>query len=68
MIYRVRTNAHITIFESDIISVSANSPEEAKELADEAFRETMNEKYGWVDIDETFCEECVECQQIIIRL
>ena len=62
MIYRVRSSAHITILESDVISVSAKSPEEAQKLAEEAFHETMEEKYGWVDIDEIHIEECVECQ------
>ena len=68
MIYRVKLDGHITIYREDVISVSASSPEEAAEMAHEAFVAAANEEYGWADCDETFIRECVECQQNIIRL
>lgn len=61
-IYKVRINSQVTIFEEEVISVSANSPEEANEMAEEGFRECMNAKYGWCDYDTTNIEECVKCQ------
>lgn len=64
-IYKVRINSQVTIFEEEVISVSANSPEEAKEMAEEGFRECMDAKYGWCDYDTTNIEECVKCQQNI---
>ena len=60
MIYRVRCGAHITIYEGEVISVCADSIDEAKEMAEEGFREIMDEKYSWVDIDEVNFEEIVE--------
>lgn len=64
-IYKVRINSQVTIFEEEVISVSANSPEEANEMAEEGFRECMDAKYGWYDYDTTNIEECVKCQQNI---
>jgi hypothetical protein len=61
-IYKVRINSQVTIFEEEVISVSANSPEEANEMAEEGFKECMDAKYGWCDYDTTNIEECVKCQ------
>jgi hypothetical protein len=62
IIYRVKLDGYITIFKEDVISVSASSPEEAAEMAHEAFVAAANEQYGWADCDEIFIWECVECQ------
>ena len=51
MIYRIRVHGQPTIFYEDEISVKADSPEEAKEMAQDAFREILNERFRWVDID-----------------
>lgn len=51
MIYRIRVHGRPTIFYEDEISVKADSPEEAKEMAQDAFREILNERFRWVDID-----------------
>ena len=61
MIYRMRVNGQPTIFYEDEISVKADSPEEAAEMAKEAFKEILEERFGWVDIDTIFTEE-LKCQ------
>ena len=51
MIYRMRVHGQPTIFYEDEISVKADSPEEAVEMAKEAYREILDECFGWADID-----------------
>ena len=51
MIYQIKVHGQPTIFYEDVVSVKANSPEEAKEMAQEAFREILDERFGWADID-----------------
>ena len=51
MIYQIRVHGQPTIFCEGVISVKADSPEEAKEMAQEAFREILDERFGWADID-----------------
>ena len=51
MIYQIRVHGQPTIFYEDVVSVKADSPEEAKEMAQEAFREILDERFGWADID-----------------
>ena len=51
MIYQIRVHGQPTIFYDDVVSVKANSPEEAKEMAKDAFREILDERFGWADID-----------------
>jgi hypothetical protein len=60
-IFKVRLNAHVTIFQEEIISVGAIDEEDAKAMAKEAFAQAMDEKHGWADFDEVHIEECVEC-------
>ena len=50
MIYQIRVHGQPTIFYDDVVSVKADSPEEAKEMAREAFREILDERFGWADI------------------
>ena len=61
MIYRMRVHGQPTIFYEDEISVKADSSEEAAEMAKEAFREILDECFGWADIDTIFTEE-LKCQ------
>ena len=51
MIYRMRVHGQPTIFYEDEISVKADSPEEAAEIAKEAYKEILDERFGWADID-----------------
>ena len=51
MIYQIRVHGQPTIFYDDVVSVKADSVEEAKEMAQEAFREILDERFGWADID-----------------
>ena len=51
MIYQIRVHGQPTIFYDDVVSVKADSLEEAKEMAQEAFREILDERFGWADID-----------------
>ena len=51
MIYRIRVHGQPTIFYEDTISVKADNPEEAAEMAKEAYREILDERFGWADID-----------------
>ena len=44
MIYRMRVHGQPTIFYEDEISVKADSPEEAAEMAKEAYREILDER------------------------
>lgn len=50
MIYQIRVHGQPTIFYDDVVSVKADNPEEAKEMAREAFREILDERFGWADI------------------
>lgn len=61
MIYRMRVHGQPTIFYEDEISVKADSSEEAAEMAKEAFREILDERFSWADIDTIFTEE-LKCQ------
>lgn len=56
MIYRANVNAHVTIFRDEYISVAANSQEEANEMFYAAFKQIMEEKYGWADFDDVNIE------------
>ena len=67
MIYRMRVHGQPTIFYEDEISVKADNPEEAAEMAKEAYREILDERFGWADVD-TINTEVLQCQQIIIQL
>lgn len=60
-IFRVKLNAHVTIFQEEVISVGAINEDDAKTMAKEAFAQIMDEKHGWADFDEVYIEECVEC-------
>ena len=51
MIYQIRVHGQPTIFYDDVVSVKADSPEEAQEMAKDAFREILDERFGWADID-----------------
>lgn len=41
--------------------MEADSPEEAAEMAKEAFKEILDDHFGWADIDTIFTEE-LKCQ------
>ena len=51
MIYQIRVHGQPTIFYDDVVSVKADNPEEAQEMAKDAFREILDERFGWADID-----------------
>ena len=51
MIYRMRVHGQPTIFYEDEISVKADSPEEAAEMAKETYKEILDKRFGWADID-----------------
>lgn len=67
MIYRMRVHGQPTIFYEDEISVKADSPEEAAEMAKEAYREILDECFGWADVD-TINTEVLKCQQTMKQL
>ena len=51
MIYKFRVHGQPTIFYEDEVFVVADSDEEAQEMAKEVYREILEERFGWVDID-----------------
>lgn len=51
MVYKFRVHGQPTIFYEDEVFVVADSDEEAQEMAKEAYREILEERFGWVDID-----------------
>ena len=51
MIYRMRVHGQPTIFYEDEISIKADSPEEAAEMAKKAYKEILDKRFGWADID-----------------
>ena len=57
----MRVHGQPTIFYEDEISVKADTPEEAAEMAKDAFREILDERFGWADID-TINTEVLKCQ------
>ena len=56
-IYKARVHGHVTIFREEYISVAANSQEEVNDMFYKAFKQIMEEKYGWADVDEVFLDE-----------
>lgn len=67
MIYQVRVHGQPTIFYDDVVSVKADSVEEAQKMAKDAFREILDERFGWADVD-TINTEVLKCQQIMKQL
>ena len=61
MVYKMRVHGQPTIYYEDEVFVEAKSEEEAAEMAKEAFREILDERFGWADIDTIFTEE-LKCQ------
>ena len=59
--FEVRITSQVTIFEEEIVCVSAADEAEVRQAAEEAFRKAMDTKYGWCDYDTVYIEECVEC-------
>lgn len=57
-LYEVSVAAQITIFEEHSFPIEASCPEEAKQLAHEAYKREVDNKYGWVDYDESHIEYC----------
>ena len=57
-LYKVSVNAQITIFEEHSFLIEANCPEEAEELAHGAYKQEVDDKYGWADYDESHIECC----------
>ena len=51
MIYQMRVHGQPTIFYEDEISIKADSPEEAAEMAKKAYKEILDKRFGWTDID-----------------
>ena len=51
MIYRIRVHGQPTIYYEDEISIKADSPEEAAEMAKKAYKEILDKRFGWADID-----------------
>ena len=51
MVYRIRVHGQPTIFYEDEISIKADSPEEAAEMAKKAYKEILDKRFGWADID-----------------
>ena len=51
MIYKMRVHGQPTIFYEDEISVETDNSEEAAEMAKEAYREILDQRFGWADID-----------------
>ena len=47
----MRVHGQPTIFYEDEISIKADSPEEAAEMAKEAYKEILDKRFGWADID-----------------
>ena len=47
----MRVHGQPTIFYEDEISVKADSPEEAAEMAKKAYKEILDKRFGWADID-----------------
>lgn len=62
--YKARVHAQITIFQEVEVCIDAESEEEVAELAQERFKEVVEDHYGWVDYDSANVEgiECIgEC-------
>ena len=52
MIYRIRVHGQHTLF-----YVKADNPEEAAETAKEAYKEILNDRFCWADIDTIIIKE-----------
>ena len=57
MIYQMRVHGQPTIFYEDEISIKADNPEEAAEIAKEAYKEILHDRFCWADIDTIIIKE-----------
>ena len=61
MVYRVKGIVYTAVPVEDVISVVADSPIEAQELACEAFEIDMKERYPDAKVSEIHIRECAIC-------
>lgn len=50
-------NAHVTVLQTEMFAVEANTKEDAEAIARDNFKLRMWEKYGWADWDDERVEE-----------
>ena len=53
----MEVNAHVTVLQTEMFTVEADTEKEAEALAREYFKLRMWEKYGWADWDDERVEE-----------
>jgi hypothetical protein len=53
----MEVNAHVTVLQTEIFTIEADTEEEAEALARENFKLRMWEKHGWADYDNELVEE-----------
>jgi hypothetical protein len=55
-VFDICVTAQVTVFESMDLPITASTEEEAIELAHKQFRAELEDRYGWVDYDESHIE------------
>ena len=55
--FAMEVNAHVTVLQTELFIVEADTEEEAEALARENFKLRMWEKHGWADWDDERVEE-----------
>ena len=53
----MEVNAHVTVLQTEMFAVEANTEEEAKDIARRNFALRMWEKHGWADWDDEYVKE-----------
>ena len=54
--YKVTVDAMITIHPTHIFHIEAVDEDHARDIAEKAFDQLLDEQYGWADYEEPFCE------------
>lgn len=54
--YKVTVDAWVTIHPQYLFNIEAADSDQAREFAKKAFARLLDEQYGWVDYEESFCE------------
>ena len=60
--FEVEVGAMVTIHETEVFCMKANSLEEAQEKAAAAFKKWLEEKYSYVDYDEVYYDTVSETE------
>ena len=62
--YKLDICGRVSTFYEDTVFVLAESEQEANLMGVEAFRDIVQERFNFADVEVVSVKECTECQQI----